>query len=49
MSAHLRIAAIRSGTDPVRRLPIHSFERWLDTPIGCPKCDAVYNLVVDLG
>jgi len=44
---NLRIAAIRTGTDPVRRLTIGSFERWLETPIICPKCDAAYNLAVD--
>ena len=43
----LTIAAIRSGTDPVGKLPAGSFHRWLDTPIVCPKCDASYNLVVD--
>ncbi|WP_216847150.1 hypothetical protein [Granulicella sp. L60] len=44
---NLRIAAIRSGTDPVRKLSIGAFERWLETPILCPKCDACYNLAVD--
>jgi len=43
----LTIAAIRSGTDPVGKLPEGSFHRWLDAPILCPKCDASYNLVVD--
>jgi hypothetical protein len=41
------IAALRSGTDPVGKLPDASFHRWLETPILCPKCDASYNLVVD--
>ncbi|MDQ2834072.1 MAG: hypothetical protein M3Y50_10075 [Acidobacteriota bacterium] len=44
---NLRIAAIRSGTDPVRTLSIGSFQRWLESPILCPKCDAAYNLAVD--
>ena len=44
---NLRIAAIRTGTDPVRKLSTGSFERWLETPILCPKCDATYNLAVD--
>jgi hypothetical protein len=41
------IAAIRSGTDPVGKLPEAAFHRWLETPLGCPKCDVSYNLVVD--
>jgi hypothetical protein len=44
---NLRIAAIRSGTDPVRKLTTGPFQRWLDTPLTCPKCDATYNLAVD--
>ena len=43
----LTIAAIRSGTDPVGKLPEAAFHRWLETPLGCPKCDVSYNLVVD--
>jgi hypothetical protein len=43
----LTIAAIRSGHDPVGRLPPAAFHRWLDTPLICPKCDATYNLVCD--
>jgi hypothetical protein len=43
----LKIAAIRSGTDPVGKLPEAAFHRWLDTTLGCPKCDVSYNLVVD--
>jgi len=43
----LRIAAIRSGTDPVRRLRIHSFPRVLEQHILCPKCDVTYTLTVD--
>ena len=44
---HLKIAAIRSGTDPVGKLPEGSFPRTLETQLTCPKCDATYNLVVD--
>jgi hypothetical protein len=43
----LKIAAIRSGTEPVGKLPEGSFHRWLDEPLYCPKCEASYNLVVD--
>ncbi len=43
----LTIAAIRSGHDPVGKLPEAAFHRWLDTPLTCPKCDATYNLVCD--
>jgi hypothetical protein len=41
------IAAIRSGTDPVEKLPEGAFHRWLETPLGCPRCDVSYNLVAD--
>jgi CelD/BcsL family acetyltransferase involved in cellulose biosynthesis len=41
------IAAIRSGTDPVGKLPEAAFHRWLETPLGCPKCDVSYGLVAD--
>jgi len=41
------MAAVRSGTDPVGKLPPASFHRWLEEPVICPKCDASYNLVVD--
>lgn len=44
---NLKMAAIRSGTDPVRTLAVGSFLCWLDTPLTCPKCDASYNLAVD--
>jgi len=44
---NLTIAAIRSGTEPVGELPEGAFHRWLETPLGCPKCDVSYNLVVD--
>jgi hypothetical protein len=43
----LKIAAIRSGTDPVGKLPEAAFHKWLETPLGCPKCDVSYNLCVD--
>jgi hypothetical protein len=43
----LRIAAIRSGSDPVRKLTGGSFHRALETQLICPKCDATYNLMVD--
>jgi len=43
----MTIAAIRSGTEPVGSLPQGAFHRWLETPLGCPKCDVSYNLVVD--
>jgi len=41
------IAAIRSGTEPVGKLPEGAFHRWLETPLGCPKCDVSYSLVAD--
>ncbi len=41
------IAAVRSGTDPVGKLPEAAFHRWLEMPLGCPKCDVSYNLVAD--
>jgi len=44
---NLRIAAIRSGSEPVRKLSSSSFQRWLETPLACPKCDTTYNLAVD--
>ena len=47
ISMRLKIAAIRSGTDPVGKLPEGAFHRWLDEPLNCPKCEASYNLVVD--
>jgi len=43
----LVIAAIRTGHDPVAKLPEAAFHRTLETQIVCPKCDATYNLVVD--
>ncbi len=47
LSSRLKIAAIRTGTEPLRKLPIHSFERVLDTALLCPRCGVAYNLVVD--
>jgi hypothetical protein len=44
---NLTIAAIRSGTDPIGKLPGGSFYRSLETPLLCPKCDVIYNLIVD--
>jgi hypothetical protein len=43
----LVIAAIRTGHDPVGKLPEAAFHRTLEMQIVCPKCDATYNLVVD--
>ena len=43
----LVIAAIRTGHDPVGKLPEASFHRQLDEQIICPKCSATYNLVCD--
>ena len=43
----LKIAAIRSGSDPVGKLPGGSFHRWLETPLICPKCDVTYNMAVE--
>jgi len=43
----LKIAAIRSGTEPIGKLPGGAFHRWLETPIACPKCEVTYNLVAD--
>jgi hypothetical protein len=43
----LKIAAIRSGSDPVGKLPGGSFHRWLEMPLICPKCDVTYSMVVD--
>lgn len=46
MPAGITIAAIRSGTDPVAPLPEGAFHHWLETALGCPKCNVSYNLVV---
>ncbi len=45
MSSRLKIAAIRSGTEPVGPLPPAAFHRWLDQPIGCPRCSVQYHMV----
>jgi hypothetical protein len=47
MRARHSVAAIRSGTDPVGKLPEAAFHRTLETQLGCPKCDVTYNLIVD--
>ena len=43
----LVIAAIRTGTDPVGKLPEAAFHTQLDLQLHCPKCDATYNLLCD--
>ena len=43
----LKIAAVKSGTEPVGKLPSGSFPTTLEEQLGCPKCDATYNLVAD--
>jgi hypothetical protein len=43
----LVIAAIRTGHDPVGKLPEGAFHRQLDEQITCPKCDATYNLMCE--
>ena len=43
----LKIAAVRSGTDPIGPLPSGSFPTTLDTQLVCPKCDATYSLIAD--
>jgi len=47
MSSKKAVAAIRSGTEPVGKLPEAAFHRTLESQLGCPKCDISYNLVVD--
>jgi hypothetical protein len=47
MGASRTIAAVRSGTEPVGKLPEAAFHRQLESQLGCPKCDVSYNLVVD--
>jgi hypothetical protein len=44
---NLRIAAIRSGSDPIRKLRVTTFARILEQSLSCPKCDTTYNLAVD--
>jgi hypothetical protein len=41
------IAAIRSGSEPVGKLPSAAFHKWLEEPLRCSKCDVTYNLVAD--
>jgi hypothetical protein len=41
------IAAIRSGSEPVGKLPPAAFHKWLEEPLRCTKCDVTYNLVAD--
>ena len=41
------IAAIRSGTEPLGKLPEAAFHTWLEDPLRCAKCDVTYNLVAD--
>ena len=43
----LKIAAVRSGTDPVGPLPRGSFPTTLEMQVMCPKCDVAYNLIAD--
>jgi len=40
------VAAVRMGCEAVGKLPEAAFHCQLDQQIVCPKCDAVYNLVV---
>jgi hypothetical protein len=43
----LVIAAIRTGHDPIGKLPDAAFHCQLDQQLTCPKCSATYNLIVD--
>jgi len=43
----LIIAAVRTGHDPVGKLPDAAFHRQLETQLTCPKCSVTYNLLVD--
>ena len=43
----LKLAAVRSGTEPVGALPSGSFPTTLDTQVICPRCDATYNVIAD--
>jgi len=47
MSSKKAVAAIRSGTEPIGKLPEAAFHRTLETQLGCPRCDVTYNLVAD--
>ena len=42
----MTIAAIRSGTEPLGPLPEGAFHRWLESTLGCPRCNVAYNVVV---
>jgi hypothetical protein len=44
---NLRIAAIRSGSEPVRKFRVNTFARVLEESLACPKCDTTYTLAVD--
>lgn len=43
----LVIAALRTGHDPIGKLPEAGFHTLLDQQILCPKCSATYNLICD--
>lgn len=43
----LVIAAIRTGHDPVGKLPEGAFHTQMDQQLLCPKCSVTYNLVCD--
>ena len=43
----LVIAAVRTGSDPVGRLPEAAFHTTLEEQLLCPKCDAAYNVICD--
>lgn len=43
----LVIAAIRTGAEPVGRLPEGAFTTQLELQLMCPKCSATYNLICD--
>ncbi len=43
----LILAAVRTGHDPVGKLPEGAFHRWLEEPLLCPKCHATYNVVAE--
>lgn len=43
----LTLAAIRTGHDPVGKLPEAAFHTQLEQQLLCPKCSATYNLLCD--
>ncbi len=43
----LTLTALRTGHDPVAKLPEAAFHTTLDRQLACPKCNATYNLLVD--